>query len=190
MDTKYALNGFLITMTHYFSAFRMPELAIANILALMVLNHQHPNVNEYIVVNGTLTYLMGYTYFLQGRPSSGVYMFLLGVLCIGSVLAGKFQYLVEDWNLRFRVSKEVNVESDSEEDEDDVQAGEEKPASWPPIYQPADWAPIYPTIVPTPESMAPPVEDNESETESQTDENTHSVATESQTDENTHPKSE
>ncbi len=116
MDTKYALNGFLITMTHYFSAFRMPELAIANILALMVLNHQHPNVNEYIVVNGTLTYLMGYTYFLQGRPSSGVYMFLLGVLCIGSVLAGKFQYLMEDWNLRFRVSKEVTIESDSEEE--------------------------------------------------------------------------
>ncbi len=119
MEFQDSVNTILLSMTHYFNVSRMPELAIANILALMMMNFPSQNKQQYAILNGTFTYLMGYTFFLQSNPASGVYMFLLGVLCIGTGVADKFQEILEDWNDRFRAQKEIEEESDDEADDDD-----------------------------------------------------------------------
>lgn len=124
MEFQDSVNTILLSMTHYFNVSRMPELAIANILALMMMNFPSQNKHQYAILNGTFTYLMGYTFFLQSNPSSGVYMFLLGVLCIGTGVADKFQEILEDWNDRFRVQKEIQEDDDDDDDADEADEAE------------------------------------------------------------------
>ncbi len=158
------MNFFLIPMTHWFCVFRMPEMAIVNMLAMYSMNYNtknRPVYNLLNLMNGIITYVMGYTYFLRGSPSSGVYSFFLGILCIISASQDSLSMILDDWNSRFRVPPQKivePVESDAEEDsssaEEEEQVAPEPPAeeeSIPertdsvvaPIYRAADWAPIY-----------------------------------------------
>ncbi len=135
MDYKDTMNTILLSLTHYFNVCRMPELAIANILALMTMNYESNNRARSTILNATFTYLMGYPFFLEGKPTQGVYMFLLGVLCILSTLSLSFSEILEDWNARFRLTKQeentgVNVEEDSlEEDSSEDEAQHPNPTS-------------------------------------------------------------
>ena len=163
------MNFFLIPMTHWFCVFRMPEMAIVNMLAMYSMNYNtknRPVYNLLNLMNGIITYVMGYTYFLRGSPSSGVYSFFLGILCIICASQDSLSMILDDWNSRFRVppQKVVEpVESDTEEESssgEEEQVAPEPPAeeeSIPertdsvvaPIYRAADWAPIYKEEMPT-----------------------------------------
>jgi len=128
MEFQDNVNAVLIPLTHYFTVMRLPDLAIANILALVMLNMTGQRDKYFIMVNGIFTYLMGYIYFFEQRQSSGVYMFLLGAVCMGTSVADTLRTIYQDWNQRFRIQKEVEYdESESEsESEEDGEEGEEE----------------------------------------------------------------
>lgn len=179
MDTRDTMNTILFSLTHYFNVCRMPELAIANILALMTMNYESNNRGRNVILNATFTYLMGYPFFLEGKPSHGVYMFLLGIVCIVSTLSESFSEIMQDWNGRFRKQKYEEVQEldeDFEEDSlDETQPEDTQPEdTQPEDTQPEDTQPEemqsdntqpeeIPTTQPNPptneESLAPPVED-------------------------------
>ena len=122
MEFQDKINALLIPMTHYFSVARMPELAMANILALTTMNLPNQRDKYFLLMNGIFTYLMGYTFFIEQKPSSGVYMFLLGLVCMGRSVAGQLQMFLDDWNERFRVRKEVVYDESDDEQHDTADA--------------------------------------------------------------------
>lgn len=125
MEFQDNVNAVLIPLTHYFTVMRLPDLAIANILALVMLNMTGQRDKYFLMVNGIFTYLMGYIYFFEQRQSSGVYMFLLGAVCIGTSVADTLRTIYQDWNERFRIQKEVEYESESEENEEEDEEEDE-----------------------------------------------------------------
>ena len=164
MDTKDTMNTILFSLTHYFNVCRMPELAIANILALMTMNYESNNRGRNVILNATFTYLMGYPFFLEGKPSHGVYMFMLGIICIVSTLSESFREIMDDWNNRFRLEKQAqyhpDVEEDSlDEDSSDEDAGTEMAPELPnPTTNEESPATAAESPATAEESLAPPVE--------------------------------
>jgi hypothetical protein len=137
MEFQDKINTVLIIMTHYFAAFRMPELAIINVLALVTMNFQNHREKYHLLMNGIFTYLMGYTYFLEQTPSSGVYMFLLGILCMGTSIRAHLQTIAEDWNSRFCIQKEEApiLEQEEQEEEEEQEEQEEEQEEPPTLEQ-------------------------------------------------------
>ncbi len=150
MDTKDTMNMILFSLTHYFNVCRMPELAIANILALMTMNYESNNRGRNVILNATFTYLMGYPFFLEGKPSHGVYMFMLGIICIVSTLSESFREIMDDWNNRFRLEKQAQYHPDVEEDSLDEDSSDEDAGT--------EMAPNLPNPTTNEESPVPPVE--------------------------------
>jgi hypothetical protein len=163
MDTKDTMNTILFSLTHYFNVCRMPELAIANILALMTMNYESNNRGRNVILNATFTYLMGYPFFLEGKPSHGVYMFMLGIICIVSTLSESFREIMDDWNNRFRQQNYQEVESvDFEEDSLDETQTEEMESE---ETQPEEIPSVEPNPPTNEESLAPPVEEEHPKTD-------------------------
>jgi hypothetical protein len=163
MDTKDTMNTILFSLTHYFNVCRMPELAIANILALMTMNYESTNRGRNVILNATFTYLMGYPFFLEGKPSHGVYMFMLGIICIVSTLSESFREIMDDWNNRFRQQNYQEVESvDFEEDSLDETQTEEMESE---ETQPEEIPSVEPNPPTNEESLAPPVEEEHPKTD-------------------------
>lgn len=168
MDTKDTMNTILFSLTHYFNVCRMPELAIANILALMTMNYESNNRSRNVILNATFTYLMGYPFFLEGKPSHGVYMFMLGIICIVSTLSESFREIMDDWNNRFRQQKYQEVETVDFEDDslDETQTEEmESEETQPEETQPEEIPSVEPNPPTNEESLAPPVEEEHPKTD-------------------------
>lgn len=108
----------------------MPELAISSIMSLYSLNYNTKNKAMYTtlnLLNGMFTYATGYTYFLRDSPSSGVYVFLLGLTCIAAA-SGEFLFQVaQEWDSRFRiVTPQKKVLSFSEDEDSTGETTEEE----------------------------------------------------------------
>lgn len=159
MEVQDKINALLIPMTHIFTLLRMPDLAMANMLGLITMNLPFGRDKYYLLMNGIFTYIAGYGYFLNQNPSGGVYMFLLGILCIGTSLTSDIQTLVKDWNSQFRVSKQEEpvseYEYDSEEEEEEGSEAPEEEGSEASVESESSEAPA-PTEDSLSETAAPP----------------------------------
>jgi hypothetical protein len=157
MEVVQRVNFVLIPLTHWFCFFRMPEMAIVNMLALYSMNYNTKNKSFYVtlnLLNGIITYIMGYTHFLRNAPSSGVYSFVLGVACMTAASQHTLSSILADWNSNFRIRTPPQkvVESEEEEFEDEEEEEEVTPApapAEPPIYRAPEWAPIYKEELPS-----------------------------------------